>query len=462
MFQQRVPTCVAFAAASIASAAGGTSGVVDGIGPHVVLLQTGRRVSLGAAPAVVSGNDGTPRKYEQLGAGTAIEEGIGLGASWGVSLAQCEEECDSLAGCNSFAFCGSSCFFKNTVLNGTEEFNSNEWCSTYYAAGPADPPSLSSGGLCEDFCTEKCEQYANKGWCQPTSDQYDFMKNNCCAACGGLSATCGIAVNVGQCDAEREYLESLDFRAAGMACMGYGGKADPCTLSITNDPDFGMAKDPGLCLQDVFFLWDEPDTMCDRGWGSCGTDWASLKWKDYVDAWGPSLAARRAKGMKITTPLMKSGSIEALLQKFNDFYGFCPECNQPDSEYFVDVLAFNAFAIQSPPSPYPVAEQYDYLKELAAGIKDDYPGRLVYATNFGTLFAHTAFDQAAALTSYSMLAPNISNIDKIYYFAAMDYCGAPDCTTHNFLQDVVEQGEHAGKTLGQVLVEACIPPLPGK
>jgi hypothetical protein len=265
---------------------------------------------------------------------------------------------------------------------------------------------------------------------------------------------------MGKCDAELEYLSSLDFRAAGMACMGYGGTGDPCTLSITNDLNFGMGKDPALCNQDVFFLWDEPDTMCDPGYDSCGADWASLKWKDYVDTWGPSLKARRAQGMKITTPLMRSGSVDAVLRRFSNFYSSCAECSQPDSKYYVDVNAFNAFAVQSPPSPYPVDEQYEWLRNtLAASIKEAYPDRPLYAGNFGTLFAHTAFDQAAALTSYSMLSPATSNIDKVFYFAAIDYCGGTDCTTHNFLKDVVKHGEHAGKTLGQVLVEACLPPL---
>jgi hypothetical protein len=240
--------------------------------------------------------------------------------------------------------------------------------------------------------------------------------------------------------------------------MGYGGEADPCTLSITNDPDYGMGKDPSLCHQDTFFLWDEPDTMCDRGFGSCGQAWASHRWRAYVERWGPELRAARAAGMKITTPLMKSGSLSVTLQRFDDFFSHCPECNQAGSDYYIDALAWNAFAVQSPPSPYPVPDQFDYLKSLAGGLKEAYPNRPVYATNFGLLFANTASAQASALTAYGILDSSASNIDKVFYFAARDYCGAPDCTTHNFLQDTVLDGEHAGKTLGQVLVEACLPP----
>lgn len=268
---------------------------------------------------------------------------------------------------------------------------------------------------------------------------------------------CGVAVNVGACDAAIAYLIGFDSRAADMACMGYGGDADPCTLSVTNDLDYGLGKDPSLCHQDTFFLWDEPDTMCDRGFGTCGPDWASLRWKAYVDRWPSQLHTARARGMKVTTPLMKSGSAEELRARFVDFFTYCPECNQQGSDYYVDVLAFNAFAVQSPPSPYAVSDQVEYLKSLAGSVKEVYPGRPLYATNYGTLMAHTAAVQADALTAYGVLDTDSSNIDKVLYFAARDYCGGPDCTTNNELADVVEYGIHAGKPLGQVMVEVCFP-----
>jgi hypothetical protein len=239
--------------------------------------------------------------------------------------------------------------------------------------------------------------------------------------------------------------------------MGYGGTEDPCTLSITNDQDYGMTKNPSACHQDVLFLWDEPDTMCDRGFGSCGDDWASLRWKEYVDTWESQLQAARARGMKVTTPLMKSGSAADLLRRFELFFLHCPECSQQDSKYHVGVLAFNAFAVNSPPSPYELPGQFDYLKSLAGYVKAAYPSHLLYATNFGTLLSQTASSQADALTAYGMLDTAGSNIDKVFYFAAQDYCGMESCTRNNLLQDVVEEGTHTGKTLGQVLVEACFP-----
>merc|ERR1712187_185641 len=161
------------------------------------------------------------------------------------------------------------------------------------------------------------------------------------------------------------------------------------------------------------------------------------------------LEIARARGMKVTTPLMKSGSTDDLIRRFDEFYTHCPECNQQGSKYFVDVLAFNAFAVQNPPSPYEVSGQFAYLNGLAQAVKDAYTGRPLYATNFGTLMAHEAVVQAEALTAYGVLDTATSNIDKVFYFAARDYCGGPDCTTHNLLEDVVESGPHVGKSLAR-------------
>lgn len=234
---------------------------------------------------------------------------------------------------------------------------------------------------------------------------------------------------------------------------------DPCTLDITNDENYGIDKDPSLCLQDTFFLWDEPDTQCDRGHGSCGDDWASRQWKAYVDKWETQLQISRARGMKVTTPLMRSGELGQLLRRFKDFFTHCPECNQQGSKYYVDVLAFNAFAVNTQPGQAPgppIDDQLNYIKLLSRMITGTYPGRPLYATNFGLLKAHTAAAQADVLTSHGILETATSNIDKVFYFAATDVCGGSDCTTKNFLENVVETGASAGKTLGQVMLEACL------
>jgi len=218
-----------------------------------------------------------------------------------------------------------------------------------------------------------------------------------------------------------------------------------------------MQKNPSACRQNVFFLWDEPDTQCERGHGSCGSRWAQQKWKAYADRWETEIGEARARGVKFTSPLMKSGDETQLLQRYSDFFGGCPECSEPSSKYYIDVIAWNAFCVQSPPSPYAVPGQFSYIKSLAAAIKREYPGRPVYATNFGLLFANTAADQAAAISDYGIFQASQSQIDGVFYFAAQDYCGRPasECTSKNFLRDIVERGQHAGKTLGQVLLETC-------
>jgi len=272
---------------------------------------------------------------------------------------------------------------------------------------------------------------------------------------GSSGVLCGIAPNKGACGAELAYLGNLNPRARSMACMGYGGSNDPCTLSITNDGNFGMNKGPSSCNQNVFFLWDEPDTQCERGYRSCGRKWAQTKWKEYVRQWTTQIRAARSRGVKFTTPLMKSGDEASLLRRYSDFFDGCSECSDPSSDYYVDIIAWNAFSIQKPPSQYEVRDQFNYLKNLAASLKRKFPGRLVYATNFGLLYANSAADQAAAITEYEIFNRAKSQIDGVFYFAGQDYCGKPQCTTKNFLRDLVDRGPHRGKTLGQVLVDAC-------
>jgi len=212
-----------------------------------------------------------------------------------------------------------------------------------------------------------------------------------------------------------------------------------------------MSKNPADCTRRLFHLWDEPGTQCDAGYDSCGSAWAGTHWKAYVDRWEAELGAARARGMKIASPLMRSGDEAALLKRFSDFFDSCPECRQPGSKYHIDVLAFNAFVQQ------PISDQMDHLYTLSAALKRNYPDMSVYATNFGVLFEHTAAAQADVIANYHVYNRNVSHFDAVYYFAARDYCGlsASECTTNNFLRDTVESGPHQGKTLGQVLIETC-------
>jgi len=45
-----------------------------------------------------------------------------------------------------------------------------------------------------------------------------------------------------------------------MHCYAYGGQGDPCALNVQNDDKAGLNKDPSLCQNEVFYLWDEVRT----------------------------------------------------------------------------------------------------------------------------------------------------------------------------------------------------------
>jgi len=132
---------------------------------------------------------------------------------------------------------------------------------------------------------------------------------------------CGIASSVNECEKDMSYLRGIDAVAATrIDCMGYGGAADPCTLNVHNDPAYGMDKDPSLCRQDVFWLWDEPHTQ------GKSASWAGRKWNEYADKWSSQLMARKNAGMKIVSPLVTGGETKG---KVTEFFRACgARCDQ--------------------------------------------------------------------------------------------------------------------------------------
>ena len=145
------------------------------------------------------------------------------------------------------------------------------------------------------------------------------------------SFVCGGAVDAGlsNCDS---YLWGPT-NNHDMHCYAYGGPNDPCALSYTNDASGNwIEKKPSLCDGDTFYLWDEPDTQ-EVGYTQAGEDWIS-----YYKRWTEEINYMIGKGVKFTTPLIRSGGDNVIEANLKAFWDACGDC-----ESNIDVVAVNAY-----------------------------------------------------------------------------------------------------------------------
>lgn len=241
-------------------------------------------------------------------------------------------------------------------------------------------------------------------------------------------------------------------------CMGYGGthgsqNNDMCTLNINNDcdhwyydsgswrcaQDYGLGKNPDECSGHYFFLWDEPKTQ--------GKDayWAADQWKIHVDRWSPQIASLRARGTRITTPLF-TDHLGPAIEKFQQFFERCGSvCSDPNSNYYIDVLATNQWLL-NPESAH--RDQEEWIKSEVDRIKQAHGGRPMILGNFAWLGASTADQAAEAIADSRIWDKAWSGLEGVFYFGATDYGGG---TSNHFLSSVTS----SGSTVGAALLDRC-------
>jgi len=267
-------------------------------------------------------------------------------------------------------------------------------------------------------------------------------------AYGSRVGKCGIASNVGQCQADLSYLSSFG-DASHINCMGYGGNADPCTLNINNDPEQGLGKDPSSCDSGVLILWDEPTTQ------GKNAQWAASTWGTYSARWSAQLRAKRSGGMLVTTPMFNN------VDHMHEFFAACPSCSDRNSDQYIDVLMFNAW-FGDWGQGADCAGEAQWIKNNAAAMRSSFGNRPFWLGNFGYLGPDaTGQKELDSIWSSGIMYPWDSGIDAVYYFAAKDYGGGtPDGT--NDLRKVV-----GDTTIGQELMKVCagasptpVPPTP--
>lgn len=247
--------------------------------------------------------------------------------------------------------------------------------------------------------------------------------------------------------------------------MGYGGTHPPahhgktqedkdmCTLNMNNDcdhwyqasgswhcaKDYGLSKNPDDCSNRYFFLWDEPMTQ------GKDAEWAADQWKRHVDEWESQVAALRARGTQITSPLFTDhgGPVK---DKFRRFFSRCGSgCSDPRSKYYINVLATNQW-LQSPQVEQRSQEQW--IKDLVREIKQENGNRPVILGNFAWIGASTAEEAVEGIASSRIWDKSWSGLEAVFYFAATDYGGG---TTNNFLSSQTS----SGSTVGAALISRC-------
>jgi len=345
--------------------------------------------------------------------------------------------CSANANCMSFTLCPqlNGCWLKDKSFSGGEPSQHYFDCSTFYkrscspTRAPTPAPTLS-----------------------PDTAPY-----------------CGIAVDVYACREEVARLEAIDPAVGssfGQMCMGYGGThpqtwdgltaedRDMCTLNINNDcshwyqdlagawqcaADYGLSKNPAECDGHYFFLWDEPMTQ------GLSAEWAADQWKAHVNTWTAEIETLRTRGTRVTSPLFTDHG-GAAQDKLLSFFARCgPECSNPASPYYVDLVATNQWLL-NPSSDHAIQEEW--IKSQVAAMRQANGDRPVVLGNFAWLGASTADQAADAIARSRIWDPSWSGLEAVFYFAATDYGGN---TLYHRLSDTTS----SGSTVGAALVERC-------
>jgi len=275
------------------------------------------------------------------------------------------------------------------------------------------------------------------GGCDPDRcDQPSFNNNNNVSS----GQKCGGAVDSSN-NSERVCKRDLwdPTGDSTMHCFAYGGSGDPCHLSNNNDPSDGRFKDPSKCFGDTFYLWDEPDTQ-GRDYG-----WAGSTWLEYSQRFPEELNEMRARGTKVTSPMLKAGGPGFLENNMLAFFNACGSaCRDPSNPAYVDVIAVNAFCGDfNGPAGCRGGAAFIYNEAIASSRAfGDLP---VYITNWSRLQTANPQDQVGAIDAIDEFFPTTSNpvVERVYWFGATDFGGD---SSNNFLTQVLADGRTLGET----------------
>jgi len=271
---------------------------------------------------------------------------------------------------------------------------------------------------------------------------------------------CGVKGNPHLCPELLGVLARTGVEGAGkMLCMDNMAEEE-CQLDTmfrgweTKDPTQCLARfreTPGL-----LYLWSTPDSinadpsgfsidiLCGGPTAPC-PQWAAKAWIEYVDKWKAKMISARRAGLQVSTPRF-SGDV---LGKLRAFFQACPQCNQPGSPYYIDVLAFDDGI-----NAGDYVNGFNHIKDVAHQMKAAYPGRPVVLSNL-YIAASSPMGAANVVMNSGVFDRAGNPVDAVYWSVYPQ--GFSDPMARSLLKDVVEAGPQKGKTLGRVLMEKCAP-----
>jgi hypothetical protein len=293
------------------------------------------------------------------------------------------------------------------------------------------------------------------GACDPDRCLEDFMpefnnnNNNIDPpSSSGGNQKCGGAVNSSG-NKERTCRNDLwnPTDDSSMYCFAYGGTDDPCHLNNNNDPDDGIFKDPSVCLDETFYLWDEPDTQ------RKSYAWAGRTWLQYSQRYSNELKEMRSRGTKVTSPMLKAGGPGVLRRNLDDFFSACGSaCLDRNDPAYIDVIAINAFCgdFNGPTGCFGGAS---FIYDEAVATSNVFNNIPVYITNWSRLQTSDPQDQVEAIDAIDEFFPRSINdedriVQRVYWFGATDFGGG---SSNNFLTNTLSDGN----TLGELFRAKC-------
>jgi len=345
--------------------------------------------------------------------------------------------------------CGARINWLKTVL-GYDEAQACTKVSSEFPDGPCGPscdPRSCSSGSSKSPTVDPTKSPSRKPTAVPTTLPSRKPTNAPIAPTPPLSdQRCGGAVDSTN-DSNQSCTTHLwsPTRDTSMHCFAYGGSGDPCHLNNNNDWFDGIFKDPSSCSGDTFYLWDEPDTQ--------GRDyiWAGQEWLNYSRRFAQELDQMRARGMKVTGPLLKAGTSGVIEENMSEFFSACgPPCLDETDSAYIDIIAINGFCGPWNDASGGCRSGASFLYKEAKAVSDASGGIPVYLTNWSRLQTSTPADQVDAIDSIDEFFPDGDSgvVKRVYWFGARDYGGGAETTS--YLTNVVN-----GRTLGELWRTKC-------
>lgn len=155
----------------------------------------------------------------------------------------------------------------------------------------------------------------------------------------------------------------------------------------------------------------------------------------------------RAKGLQVTTPLFTNMETASVVEQVDIFFEKCPGCDDPKSEQYIDIIAWNAWIGNWNPS---MKSGGDWVQDQAVEMKAKYDSRPVWLGNYGYIGDDATAEKQIQVIWESGVFDEDSSIDSVYYFAAKDVGGGiPDGTN-------VLEAEVGSSTIGMELLKKCL------